>query len=101
MPVPPADLAISLEQTARGGRWVARTSEGPESEMTFMIRKDGALVIDHTGVPPALEGRGIAAALVNHAVAFAREQGLRLEPQCSYVAAAFRRHPEWNDVLAR
>ena len=97
----PQDLKIALEQTPNGGRWVARTAEGPESEMTFRFRADGVLIVDHTGVPPELEGRGVAAALVEHAVAFAREQGLRIEPRCSYVAAAFRRHPEWADVLAR
>ncbi len=97
----PADLAITLEQTAHGGRWVARTGEGPESEMTFRIRADGALVIDHTGVPHELEGRGIAGALMEHALGYVREQGLRIEPRCSYVVAAFRRHPEWSDVLAR
>ena len=97
----PADLAIALEETAHGGRWVARTSEGPESEMTFRFRKDGALIIEHTGVPPELEGRGVAAALVNHAIAYAREHGLKIEPRCSYVATAFRRHPEWSDALAR
>ena len=97
----PADLAISLEETPRGGRWVGRTGEGPESEMTFSFRKDGALIIDHTGVPPALEGRGIAAALMSHALGYAREHGLKIEPRCSYVVAAFQRHPEWSDVLAR
>ncbi len=101
MSTAPADLAITLEQTARGGRWVARTSEGPESELTFQIRKDGALIIDHTGVPHELEGRGIAAALVAHALGYVREQGLKIEPRCSYVVAAFRRHPDWSDVLAR
>jgi hypothetical protein len=97
----PTDLEIALEQTPSGGRWVARTAEGPESEMTFRFRPDGALIIDHTGVPPELEGRGIAAALLAHAIEFARHQGLRLDPRCSYVVAAFRRHPEWGDVLAR
>ena len=80
---------------------MARTTEGPESELSFAFRADGALVAHHTGVAPELEGRGIAAALVNHAVAYAREHGLKIEPRCSYVAAAFRRHPAWSDVLAR
>lgn len=96
----PDDLVITIEQTPRGGRWVARTKEGPESEMTFTFGVHGALVIDHTGVPRELEGRGIAAALVTHAVEYARAQGLRLKPECSYVVAAFKRHPEWSDVLA-
>jgi predicted GNAT family acetyltransferase len=97
---PPADLVITLEQTAAGGRWVAHTAAGPASELTFQIRSDGALVADHTLVPPELEGRGIAAALVARAVADARGHGLRIEPRCSYVVAAFQRHPEYRDVLA-
>lgn len=97
---PPTDLVITLEQTAAGGRWVARTAEGPESELTFHTRGDGALVADHTGVPPELGGRGIAAALVERAVTYTRVHGLKIEPRCSYVVAAFKRHPEYRDVLA-
>ena len=47
-----------------------------------------------------LEGRGIAAKLVNHAIADAREQGFKITPVCSYVVAQFRRHPEWADLRA-
>ncbi|KAF0186546.1 MAG: acetyltransferase [Alphaproteobacteria bacterium] len=96
----PTDLAITLEEMPYGGRWVARTKDGPDSEMTFTVREDGVLVIDHTGVPPALEGRGIAGALMERAIEEAREKGLRIHPECSYVVAAFRRHPDWSDVLA-
>ena len=101
MATPPHDLAIMLEQTASGGRWVARTAEGADSEMTFAFRQDGALIIDHTGVPTELEGRGIAAALLDHALEYVRTHGLKIVPHCSYVAAAFRRHPDWSDALAR
>jgi uncharacterized protein len=96
----PTDLVITLEEMPYGGRWVARTKEGPESEMTFRVREDGVLRILHTGVPPALEGRGIAGALMERAIDEVREKGLRIEPVCSYVVAAFRRHPDWSDVLA-
>jgi uncharacterized protein len=96
----PADLVITLEEMPYGGRWVGRTAEGPDSEMTFQVREDGVLVIDHTRVPPALEGRGIAGRLMERAIDEAREKGLRIEPVCSYVVAAFRRHPDWSDVLA-
>lgn len=57
------------------------------------------LVLHHTEVPVALEGRGIAAALVAAALAWARQQGLRVRPVCSYVAAYMRRHPETQDLL--
>jgi predicted GNAT family acetyltransferase len=58
------------------------------------------LDIVHTGVPPALEGRGIAAQLVQAALAHARTHGLKVQPTCSYVAVYLRRHPEWADVQA-
>ena len=48
----------------------------------------------HTGVHPALEGRGIAAALVATALEHARAQGFKVDPQCSYVRVYMRRHPE-------
>lgn len=53
----------------------------------------------HTHVPPALEGRGIAAALVAEALAHARREGWRVRPLCSYVARYMQRHPETLDLL--
>jgi len=82
------------------GRYLIRLAPGFEAEMTFSKASDGTITIDHTGVPPEYEGRGIAALLVNKAIADAREQDFRIVPVCSYVAAQFRRHPEWADLLA-
>lgn len=64
-------------------------------------RREGqVLLMTHTEVPPALEGRGIAAALVQAALAWARAEGLQVRPLCSYVVAYMRRHPETQDLLA-
>ena len=60
---------------------------------------DGVMSIHHTLVPPPLEGRGIAAALVAAALIQARAKGLRVRPVCSYVASYMRRHPETQDLL--
>jgi len=73
--------------------------DGLPCEVDYQL--EGHLMrITHTGVPRALEGRGIAAALVVHALAWARAQGHRVQPRCSYVQAYMRRHPEWQDLLA-
>lgn len=65
-----------------------------------VYRHDGErLLITHTEVPPAHEGRGIAAALVRATLDWARAEGLRVRPLCSYVAAYMRRHPETHDLL--
>ena len=52
------------------------------------------IVFTHTGVPEAHEGKGVTAALVKHGLAWARQQGLVVVAQCSYVRAYLRRHPE-------
>lgn len=58
-------------------------------------RRSGDLVdFHHTGVPRALEGRGIAAALVHEALTWAATAGLAVRPSCSYVRVFLRRHPE-------
>jgi hypothetical protein len=63
-------------------------------------RRDGnTLVLHHTEVPPALQGQGLAAALVQAALDWAREQRLVVQPSCSYVAAYMRRHPQTQDLL--
>jgi len=61
---------------------------------------DGVLRMTHTAVPRALEGRGIAAALVSAALAHARSEGFKVAPVCSYVRSYVRRHAETRDLLA-
>jgi uncharacterized protein len=64
-------------------------------------RVQGSVVsFTHTEVPTALEGQGIAAALVHAALAWARTEGLKVQPLCSYVALYMRRHPETADLMA-
>lgn len=94
------DYTIHREEGPTRGRYVIHLAPGAEAEMTYRMSGDGPMIIDHTGVPPAYEGRGIAARLVNAAIADARSQGFRITPVCSYVVAQFRRHKEWADLLA-
>ncbi len=73
--------------------------DGLQCEVDY--RLDGQIMqMTHTGVPPQLEGRGIAAALVKEALTWARIQGLRVVPICSYVRVYITRHPQWSDLLA-
>ena len=55
----------------------------------------GVMSINHTIVPDAIGGRGIAGKLVQASVDFARDQGLKIAPRCSYAAAWMDRHPEY------
>ena len=67
--------------------------EGRTAFLAYDVRGD-TVVMPHTVVPRELEGRGIAGELTRTAVAWAREQSLTIEPQCSYVRSWLARHPE-------
>lgn len=62
--------------------------------------EDGTITFTHTIVPPEIEGRGVASRLVRHALDDARNRGLRVVAQCSFVAGYLDRHPEYRDLLA-
>ena len=94
------EYTVIREDGPTRGRYLIRLAPGFEAEMTFRKADNGTITIDHTGVPPEYEGRGIAAKLVNKAIADAREQGFKITPVCSYVVAQFRRHAEWADLRA-
>jgi predicted GNAT family acetyltransferase len=68
--------------------------------LTWTENGSGIRIADHTLVPRELEGRGIAARLVERLIADARAEGFKILPTCSYVVVAFKRHPEWADVHA-
>ncbi|NML07280.1 GNAT family N-acetyltransferase [Sphingomonas sp. G-3-2-10] len=61
---------------------------------------DAVITFTHTIVPKELGGRGIATKLIGFALADVREKGLRVIPQCPFVAAYIEKHPEERDLLA-
>ena len=94
----PQEPEITREESASKGRYRARLDD-VEAEMTYSIAGAHTIIIDHTGVPDALRGRGVGQALVRRAVEDAREEKRRIVPLCPFAKAQIARHPEWQDVL--
>lgn len=59
------------------------------------------MMLVHTEVPPQLEGRGIASALVRAAFDHAKQNGMDVLPVCSYARTWVQRHPEFNSLVAQ
>ena len=57
------------------------------------------IIIDHTGVPDALRGKGVGQALAAHAIDEARKGGWKIIPLCPFFKAQTLRHAEWADVI--
>lgn len=93
-----ADFEITREDTETGGRYVT-TVDGYQAEMTFSKAGAKRLIIDHTGVPQELGGKGVGVALVERAVLDARASDIKIIPLCPFAKAQIEKHPEWRDVL--
>jgi uncharacterized protein len=96
------ELTIVLEDQGKDrGRWVARRGDDPlEAEMTFARQPGGLIVIDHTGVPPAWEGKGVGSALVKRMAADCTALGLKIVPRCSFIVAHIARNPALKALVA-
>jgi predicted GNAT family acetyltransferase len=60
---------------------------------------DHGIILPHTVVPEAFEGRGVASALAKVALGYAREHGLKVIPLCPFMAGYISKHPEWHDIV--
>jgi predicted GNAT family acetyltransferase len=93
-------LTITCHENGDHGEYRAHVPDSDHIGRLTWTASGDTRTADHTLVPPAIEGRGIAARLVERMVADARTEGFKIQPLCSYVVVAFKRHPEWADVKA-
>ena len=68
-------------------------------EMTYTWAGDDKLIIDHTEVDPAFGGKGLAKQLVLAGANYARENGKKVKPLCTYAKSVFDRNADLQDLL--
>ena len=91
-------MNLQIEHLAERGRFQV-VIDGHECVADYRLTS-GAMLITHTEVAPELRGRGIAAALMQAALAHASAHGLKVRPLCSYARSYMQRHPETKVLLA-
>ena len=94
------EITITRHHHDGSGEYRAALAASSAIGRLTWTERDGVRAAEHTLVPPEIGGRGIAGKLVEALIADARAQHFKIDPQCSYVAAAFKRHPEWADLHA-
>jgi predicted GNAT family acetyltransferase len=57
------------------------------------------IIFLHTGVPDEIAGHGIGGKMAKTALGFARDSGLKVVPQCPFVAGYISRHPVYLDLV--
>ncbi|MBF4163811.1 GNAT family N-acetyltransferase [Nocardioides acrostichi] len=92
-------MTISVRHEPEATRWVADLDDEEAGVAEYeLLERPPRIVFTHTLVPPRLEGRGIASALIEQALADVRAgrvaEGREIVPACSFVAAWMTRHPQ-------
>jgi predicted GNAT family acetyltransferase len=62
-------------------------------------RLPGRMVFTHTEINPAHQGHGWAGRLARAALDAARDEGVRVVPQCWFIADYIRKHPHYADLV--
>ena len=101
-PLPEAandELRIVEEPVAQ--RYEARVGDVVVGYSEYRRVERDRLILFHTEVDPAFEGKGYGSRLAKGVLDDIRARGLRITVKCPFMAAYLKRHPEYGDVLAR
>ncbi|WP_047986054.1 GNAT family N-acetyltransferase [Ornithinibacillus californiensis] len=79
--------------------FVGEDESNPSAEITYQKDPSGNLVVEHTFVSDELRGQGIAGQLVEKVINHARQEGIKLIPECTYAKKYIEKH-NLNDILA-
>ena len=65
------------------------------------IPSSAFIIIDHTEVDAAFEGRGVGKQLLYKVVEMAREKKVKILPLCPFASAMFKKLDDIQDVLKK
>lgn len=87
-------------KTEKGGQLEATENGKSAGEIVYSSKEDNQIIIEHTEVDPGFQGQGVGKKLVGKVAEYARENNLKIVPECSYARKVMERTPEFEDVLA-
>jgi predicted GNAT family acetyltransferase len=87
---------LPLQNVTTGRIEIERNGEVASLEYSL---SGNVLELIHTAVPKRLRGMGLASALAETALHWAREDKLKVDITCPSVQAYVLRHPEYSDLV--
>ncbi|RIA09880.1 hypothetical protein OE09_1726 [Flavobacteriaceae bacterium MAR_2010_72] len=94
---------MDFKQTDNGkkGKFYIELEGIEEAQMTYTYAGPHKIIIDHTEVNENIQGQGVGYKLVEFAVQFMREKGIKAIPLCPFANVVFKKKKEiYSDVLA-
>lgn len=92
------DIAVVVTDVDERSRFEI-TVDGTLAGFADYRAAPGRLVITHSEIDGAYQGRGLAGTLTKAALGSIRQRGLLVTPRCPYTASYIRKHPEYVDLV--
>lgn len=94
------DSAIQHKENDSRGVFLMEGDAGKISELTYIVKDEHTIIIDHTETKMGYEGQGYASKLMAAAVDYARSKAIKIVPLCPFAEVQFDEHSEYSDVRA-
>lgn len=92
-------MEIQLKELDAKGYAMARENKERAGMMTYSIAGPELIIIDHTDVEPAFNGKGVGKDMLYKIVEMAREKNVKIIPLCPFASAMFKKLEDIRDVL--
>ena len=94
------DSSIQHRENSTRGVFLIEGEQGKISELTYTIKDEHTIIVDHTETKLGFEGQGYASKLMAEVVEYALSKKIKIEPLCPFAEVKFDEHPEYADVRA-
>jgi len=74
------------------------TVDGEQAFIEYSVLP-GILSLNHTEVPDALGGRGVASEMAESVLMAIELRGLKVKAICPFIKKYIDKHPEWKSIL--
>jgi predicted GNAT family acetyltransferase len=95
------NLDVQHERSKTGGEFSLYDDSRRLGEMTWIEVSPGRVAFNHTWISPAARGENLGKVLVDKGAEFARDNDLKVDPTCPYVAHIFDRYDTYRDIDGR
>lgn len=92
-------MEILLKEDGAKGFAMARDNGKRAGIMTYSIAGPELIIIDHTEIEQAYNGKGVGKQMLYKTVETAREKNRKIIPLCPFAAAMFKKLEDIRDVL--
>ncbi|QQX76944.1 MULTISPECIES: GNAT family N-acetyltransferase [Aequorivita] len=73
--------------------------DGHKAVIAYSVQP-GILSLNHTEVPDALSGQGVASEMTEKVLLQIELRGLKVVPVCPFIKKYIDKHPEWKSIIA-